>query len=156
VAEGDYRVKIQGRGKKDLLSYEVVAKIEGGARPRPPANVPRRPRPEPRTQEPAVQRPRVQEPALPRPAPQEVPPTLVEVLEVERENGEPVAVLIDAGTPMGIEAGLRGSLVDNGQQIGRIEIVDVYDSGSRARLIGPLAAPITIDTEAVLRLPLPE
>jgi len=71
-----------------------------------------------------------------------------EVLEVERAGGEPVAVLLEAGTSQGIAPGQRGELVEGGQVIGRIEVVDVYAAGSRAKIVGGLTSPITLDTSA--------
>jgi len=151
VAAGEYEIRITGTGREDLLSYELIARLEGGdpaPRPQPARRPPRRrPPPEP---------PPEPEPEREAPAPPADPPAPILVLEVEREGGEPVSVLIDAGAPMGVEPGMRGRLVDRGRQIGRIEIVDVYDSGSRGRLLGGLAAPITIDTEVVLQGSRPE
>jgi hypothetical protein len=71
-----------------------------------------------------------------------------EVLEVERQGGEPVAVLLEAGTSQGMKPGLRGELVEGDKTIAQLEVVDVYAEGSRARIIGALTAPITLDTSA--------
>ncbi len=79
-----------------------------------------------------------------------------EVLEVERDGGEPRYVLIDAGTPKGVRAGLSGRLVEGGRPIGEFEVIEVYRAGSRARLTGPLEGSITIDTKAQIALPRPE
>ena len=77
-------------------------------------------------------------------------PTYVEsdLLEIERSGGEPVAVLLEAGASEGLRRGMAGELVDRGQVIGRLEIIAVYDEGSRARIVGDLSVPITVDTAA--------
>lgn len=91
-------------------------------------------------------------PSPPRRAPSPPPPAPVyiesELLEVERDGGEPVAILIQAGTSEGLVPGQSGELVEGGRVIGRIEVVDVYAAGSRVRIIGGLRAPITLDTRA--------
>ena len=84
------------------------------------------------------------------PAPQWI---VAEVLDVEEEAGEPSAVMIEAGAPDGVREGMRGELVDGETVIGEIEVTDVYKSGSRARLLGPLSAPVSFDT--VSRIPVP-
>lgn len=125
---GLYFVRILGQGKnQDRLSYKLVAN-----------QVSSRPARRPRT-------------AAPRAAPRIAPaPVFVDsdVLEVERAGGEPIAVLIEAGTSQGMAPGLAGELVDGGEVIGKLEIVDVYAEGSRARIVGGLKAPITLDTRA--------
>ncbi len=75
------------------------------------------------------------------------------LLEVERDGGEPVSVLIDVGTGEGLAVGQQGKLVEGGQVIGRIEVVDVYAQGSRARILGALSAPITLQTRAMVMKP---
>jgi hypothetical protein len=85
-------------------------------------------------------------PAQPSPPP--MPPGTAirtDVIEVERAAGVPVAVLIDAGTRTGVSAGQTGRLVVADREIGRIEIVDVYAAGSRAKIVGELSGEITPD-----------
>jgi len=48
---------------------------------------------------------------------------------------------------------MRGELVDGGRVIGRIEVVQVYAGGSRARIIGALVGQPGQDTAAVIHLP---
>jgi hypothetical protein len=72
------------------------------------------------------------------------------VIEVERAGGEPIAILLEAGTSQGVKPGQSGELIESGQVIGRIEVVDVYSAGSRARIVGGLSSPITLDTRARL------
>jgi hypothetical protein len=93
------------------------------------------------------------EPAPPPPPPPP-PPEIVsaEVIEVEGAP-EPNAVLIDKGRDAGLTPGLRGRLVQDGQEIGRIEVQDVYPEGSRLRISGPLTAPITPKTQAEIEIP---
>jgi len=127
---GLYFVRVAGQEDRGvLLSYKLRARSKAPAR----RAEPRRTRPEPRRAPPAP------------PA-----PVFVEsdVLEVERDGGEPVSILIEAGTSQGMEPGQSGELVDGDQVIGRIEIVDVYAAGSRARIVGGLRSPITLGTRA--------
>ena len=69
-----------------------------------------------------------------------------DVIEVERESGRPVSVLIDAGAATGLARGQTGRLLDDGFEIGRIEITDIYTAGSRARIVGELREEITDET----------
>lgn len=135
---GLYHLHVWGLGKDDdRLSYKLKAKREVSRASRKPRR-------------PATRKPRTA--SQPKPsAPPPPPPVFIaesEVLEVERSGGEPVAVLLEAGTSQGMEPGLVGELVDGGRVIGKLEVVDVYAEGSRARIVGGLAAPITLDTSA--------
>ncbi len=119
---------IEAKGEDDEpLSYEIVAEIKKprvkSVRPRPP------------------------------PRPPEMRRVLGEVLEVEKCEGKPCSVLIDKGRPEGIREGQSGKLVEKGKAIAKIEIVDVYDAGSRAQILGSLEATITIDTQAEIEVP---
>lgn len=100
-------------------------------------------------------KPRPSKPTAPKPTAPAPPPSPTymesEVLEVERDGGEPVAILLEAGTSQGVKPGQAGELIESGQVIGRIEIVDVYAAGSRARIVGGLRSPITLDTRARLQ-----
>ena len=78
---------------------------------------------------------------------------VAEVLDVEETAGVPSAVMIEAGEPDGVEAGMLGELFEGDEVIGQIEIVDVYPTGSRARIVGPLSAPVSFDTFSRIRVP---
>lgn len=92
------------------------------------------------------------EPAPPPPPPPP-PPEIVsaEVIEVEGAP-EPETVLIDKGHDAGLTPGLRGRLIEQGQEIGQVEVQDVYPEGSRLRISGPLTAPITPHTKAEIEI----
>lgn len=77
-----------------------------------------------------------------------------EVLEVEGRPGDPRSVLIGRGERDGIRPGLRGRMMQDGEEIATVEIVDVYPDGSRARIDGTLRAPITPDTRVEIDVPL--
>ena len=129
---GEYWLHMKSTGEKDEpLNYDILASV---VKPKP-ATTRRRSRP------------------APKPAP---PPEVVvsaEVLEVEKRDGEPRSVLIDAGKPQGLRAGQSGELVEKGRRIAKIEVTDVYEAGSRAEIKGPLEASITIDTRARISVP---
>jgi hypothetical protein len=76
------------------------------------------------------------------------------VLEVEGRPGDPRSVLISRGERDGIRPGLRGRMLQDGEEIATVEIVDVYPDGSRARIDGTLRAPITPDTRVEIDVPL--
>jgi hypothetical protein len=86
------------------------------------------------------------------PAPQAVW-VVAEVLDVEEADGEPTAVMIEAGAPDGIVPGLQGELYEDDAVIGQIEVVEVYPSGSRAKIVGPLTAPVSFDTLSRIQIP---
>lgn len=77
------------------------------------------------------------------------------VLEVEAPRGGPTSVLLDGGRGDDLHTGLRGRLIQGGVAIGRIEIVEVFDEGSRARVEGPLGGEITAETVAEIDVPSP-
>jgi hypothetical protein len=72
-----------------------------------------------------------------------------DVIEVEADSS---SVLIEAGKTQGLSRGQRGELVQAGQTIARIELVEVYESGSRARLLAPVTHAID-PLEAEVRIP---
>jgi hypothetical protein len=95
------------------------------------------------------------EPEPPRPPPKPRFEQLTsEVLEVEGRAGDPRSVLIDRGEKDGIRPGLRGRLMQDGEEIATVEIVDAYRDGSRARIDGTLRAPITPDAQVEIDIPL--
>ena len=138
-------------------------------RPQKAANQPPVPRLAARTpvtaELPADPRPSLQpslQPSLPR-----IPPSIPrpghrrrvvlvrsEVIEIERTSGVPIAVMIEAGAPTGVSRGLIGRLIDDGREIGRIEIMDVYPGASRAKILGELSGEITGATVAEVFDPL--
>ena len=75
------------------------------------------------------------------------------VLEVEAASGRPRFVIIDGGIKNGLQRGFRGRLVERGRSIAEIEIVEVYDEGSRARIATELADRITPQTAAEIDVP---
>jgi hypothetical protein len=118
--------------------------------PEPPQTTLTKRDPEPRPSRVASKKPIV-EPEPAAPATVEPPsPNYIEsdLLEIERSGGEPVAVLLEAGASEGLTRGMVGELLDRGQVIGSLEIIAVYEEGSRARIVGELSVPITIETSA--------
>lgn len=93
------------------------------------------------------------EPPPPPPAPR-FEQLSSEVLEVEGRPGDPRSVLLDRGEKDGIRPGLRGRLMQDGEEIATVEIVDAYPDGSRARIEGTLLAPITPDARVEIDVPL--
>ena len=75
------------------------------------------------------------------------------VLEVEGAGGQPRFVVIDGGRKNGLRRGFRGRLIEGGRSIAEIEIVEVYDDGSRARIATELADRITPRTAAEIDVP---
>jgi hypothetical protein len=75
------------------------------------------------------------------------------VLEIEAEMGEPRFVVIDGGRINGLLEGFRGRLIERGRSIAEIEIVDVFDEGSRARIATELVDQITPQTAAEIDVP---
>lgn len=129
---GYYLIGISAAEKSPPLRYEVRASFQ----PEPP---------------PA---PLLLPPPLPPPPPEpRFEPLSAEVLEVEGRPGNPHAVLIDRGLADGLRSGLRGRLLENGEVIAIVEIVDAYPDGSRARIEGSLQAPITPRTRVEIDVP---
>jgi hypothetical protein len=75
------------------------------------------------------------------------------VLEVETGSGRPRFVVIDGGRRSGHRTGFRGRLVEGGRSVAEIEIVDVFEEGSRARIATELAGAITPQTMAEIDIP---
>lgn len=134
VAPGTYHVRIHALGSNgEIVSYDLLAELEK-------KRAKRRKRAEKKK---SAAKPRVPQFHV----------VTSEVLEVERDGGEPAFVLIEAGKNAGIEVGLAGSLVENGKPIAKIEVVEVFPDGSRVRILDRLSAPITIATQAELKVP---
>lgn len=94
----------------------------------------------------------------PKPRPKPAAPRFRTVeaalLEVESASDGGQAVLLDKGEKAGIAPGQSGRLLQGGEQIGEIEIQDVYPDGSRARIRGSLSGGITPSTVAEVDVPL--
>lgn len=177
---GTYRLRLASKGaNKDLFDFEVVAELQRGSR-KPSVPV-ARPRPVPK-EKPAAKRPVVpvaketeleQATLLPRAETEALPPEAApvaevveappqpvwltsEVLDVEETSGRPSAVMLEAGAPDGVSSGMRGELFEGDAVIGRIEIVDVYPTGSRAKILGGLSAPVSFDTYSRIELSPPD
>ncbi len=144
---GTYTLHVTSRGSnEDLLRYEVVAFFTPG--PGPGRRVPPPVQP--------VVRPAPIEsgskPATTTSVPADPSSTTVfvraEVLDVESEAGGARFVLLDKGLPSGLREKMRGALLDDGDSIGRFEIVEVYEDGCRARIDGDLTREVGIDTVA--------
>jgi hypothetical protein len=123
---GTYLVGIAAPEKSRPFRYEVLASFE----PEPPRLVAPPPPPQPRFES-----------------------ISAEVIEIEGRPGDPRAVLIDRGRSDGMRPGLRGRLLENGEEIATVEIVDAYADGSRARIEGSLQAPITAHTLVEIDVP---
>jgi len=95
---------------------------------------------------------RYQAPSREDPAPK-VETTSWMVLEVESEGGQPRFVVIDGGNKNGLQKGFRGRLIERDRSIAEIEIVDVFDEGSRARIATELEDQITSKTAAEIDVP---
>jgi hypothetical protein len=120
-----YLVEVERREPRPPLGYRIEARYEPPPPPRAPAPPPK---PEFETVRSAV-------------------------LQVERQDGRVSAVLLESGSGQGMRPGLRGSLLQGGRVIASIEVIDVFPEGSRARVEGALAAPITPSTTAEIEVP---
>jgi len=72
--------------------------------------------------------------------------TTTSVVEVEHGQNDAQFATIAAGERAGVRAGAHGRLIDGGRTIGTFEVVEVYPAGSRVRIQGRLASPITART----------
>ena len=93
----------------------------------------------------------------PPPPPAPLPPQFEvlesEVLEHERRPGEPESVLLSRGRQDGLVENLYGRLLNGDAEIARIQLIDVYPDGSRARLLDTPQAVITPSTRAEIDIP---
>ncbi len=92
-------------------------------------------------------------PLPPAPAPPRFETHTSAVLETVGYGQDSVAVLIESGARLGMQVGFRGVLIDGGEEIGSVVIEQVYPDGSRARIEGALASPVTHTTVARIRVP---
>lgn len=126
---GAYFVAVGSGPSKTVLQYRIVARYQP-----PAARDDSRPRSETRSE-------------------REFETISAMVLEVEAERGRPRFVIIDGGRRNGHRAGFRGRLIERGRFVAEIEIVDVFDEGSRARIATDLLGAITPQTMAEIDVP---
>jgi hypothetical protein len=81
--------------------------------------------------------------APPPPPPPRFDTLETEVLELETTRGATEYVLFGLGQNDRMAPGLRGRLVQDGENIAEIEVEEVYAEGARARLLGSPSQPIT-------------
>jgi hypothetical protein len=151
LAPGSYRVVVESAGKdQSPLGYDVVARL-GDA---PPES-----RPAPATAKPGAP-PKKQEPAPTTPAPVPVTRTdgllraeVIDVEEIDPATGGGLFIWLDRGAPDGLQPGAKGRLVEGSRTIGRIEIVEVFETGARAAVRGQTQGDITAETIAEIPLP---
>jgi hypothetical protein len=96
----------------------------------------------------------------PRPAAAPAPPPppqvtvyTTRVVEFAQGQGETQFANVAGGANAGIRAGLRGRLKDGGRVIGQLQVVEVFPAGSRVRIDGALAAPVTARTVVEIDVP---
>jgi hypothetical protein len=178
---GIYRLRLASKGSsQDRFDFEVVAELSHSKKApsavattrRQPAREPERPdipmakRPQPSVVDPAPTELQPTEapesigpelaPSIAVPPPPEPVWVVAEVLDVEETAGRPSAVMVEAGVPDGIGPGMQGELFEGDAIIGRIEVVDVYPTGSRAKILGELSAPVSFDTFSRIEIPNPQ
>jgi hypothetical protein len=98
--------------------------------------------------------------AAPRPAAAPAPPPppqvtiyTTRVVEFAQGQGETQFATVADGANAGMRVGLRGRLKDGGRVIGQLQIVEVFPAGSRVRIDGALAAPVTARTVVEIDVP---
>jgi hypothetical protein len=98
--------------------------------------------------------------AAPRPAAAPAPPPppqvtiyTTRVVEFAQGQGETQFATVAGGANAGMRVGLRGRLKDGGRVIGQLQIVEVFPAGSRVRIDGALAAPVTARTVVEIDVP---
>jgi len=95
-------------------------------------------------------------PAPPPPPPPPEPifePHTSMILESEGWGQDVKAVLIESGEKHGIVPGMQGRLLNQGEEIGVVEVDQVYPDGSRLVVVGQLSAPV--DPETVVEILIP-
>jgi len=140
---GSYVVRVFAVNDADgRLDYELTSRFSPGdarASSTPPPPPPRDP--DPKEPEKSVKTP-TSTPISSRDL------TRTEILDIETQGDTPTHVLIDAGRPSGVTVGTRGQLREGDEIVAEIEIIEVYDEGSRARIIGAPRGEVTIFTTA--------
>jgi hypothetical protein len=96
-------------------------------------------------------------PVVRQPPPPPPPPRFqtltTAILEIEGPPGRPTHVLLEGGRSAGLRAGLAGRIVDGGRTIAPVEITEVFEGGSKARIVGPPAGRITPASEVQIDVP---
>lgn len=138
VVPATYLIAIASNHPEARFDYTVTARLVLPPPPKPPPKA-------------APARKRAPVPAKP-PAPR-FETKRAEVLEVDESGPHGRAVLLDAGSTQGLRVGLRGRLLDGGQTIATLQIVEVYPEGSLARIEGGPGA-IGVTSTAEIEIPI--
>ena len=124
VKPGTYRFSVVARDRAPL-TYELLSAFE------PTPRVAAKPPPPP-----------------PRPRKVRIP-----VLEREESRSGGSNVLLAEGRDRQLLPCLKGKLLDGSQVIGEIELLEIFEEGSRARVVGSLRGTITSRTVAEIEIP---
>ena len=98
----------------------------------------------------------------PPPAPPPPPPPPPEprfealetmILEAEGWGRDVTAVLVESGERHGIREGLQGRLMNQGDEIGALEVEQVFPDGSRLVVVGPLSDSVGAETVVEILIP---
>jgi hypothetical protein len=97
----------------------------------------------------------------PPPAPPSLPPPPepkfeaheTVILEAEGWGQDVTAVLVESGEREGIWAGLQGRLMNRGEEIGALEVEQVFSDGSRLVVVGPLSDSVGAETVVEILIP---
>ena len=131
VTKGSYLVSIWSENPGRPFGYRLSSEFKAARKPRPVS--------------------------LPPP-----PPPVIQyesrdatILEAEGWGADVKAWLIDLGSSHGMSAGLKGRLMDDGEEIGKIVIEQVFPDGSRAGVEVNLLRPLGRDTRVEILVPIP-
>jgi hypothetical protein len=153
LAPGSYRVVVESAGKdQSPLGYDVVARL-GDA---PPERRPAEPTPTPKQGASAKKQEPSSAPEPPAPVARADGVLRAEVIDVEEidpATGGGLFIWLDRGAPDGLQPGAKGRLVEGARTIGRIEVVEVFETGARAAVRGQTQGDITAETIAEIPLP---
>lgn len=127
VTRGSYMVSVWSENPGRPFAYRLTSKFKAAPKPRARPK-PRKPRFETRE---------------------------ATILEAEGWGADVEALLIDLGSTDGMRTGLKGRLVDNGEEIGKLVVEQVYPDGSRAGVEGSLSRPLGPDSRVEIYVPLP-
>jgi hypothetical protein len=128
VTKGSYMLSVWSEEPGRAFGYRLTSKFR--AAPRPKARVAKKPRP-----------PQFESRAA-------------TILEAEGWGEDVEAVLIDLGSTHGMTVGLKGRLIDEGDEIGKVTIKQVYPDGSRAGVDGALTRPLGPDSRVEILIPI--
>lgn len=90
-------------------------------------------------------------PSPPPPPPPAYRTVEARVVEMERAGSEQ-RVVLDQGEQAGIRSGQRGRLVDGGRTLAEIEVIAVFPTGSRAKIVGSMSGGVSRTTRAEIRV----